>query len=175
MGERMAAMLALARQRKQTVPKPAVSRRFAQEAAVQAVELARLECLADELRVQRATVQRQAAVAAQTGQSVAELIRQMLPEVAREEVNYIESSRAWRLVQRVKRFPVYRWLANVRFGPGWDREDPYEDPRERLLRIVNSRSYRTIQALKRTTLYRWYARRKYGPEYRRALFGDGAR
>ena len=175
MGERMASMLALARQRKQTVPKPAVSRRFAQEAAVQAVELARLECLADELWVQRATVQRQAAVAAQTGRSVAELIRQMLPEVAREEVNYIESSRAWRLVQRVKRFPVYRWVADLRFGPGWDREDPYEDPRERLLRIVSSRSYRAIQVFKRMSLYRWYARRRYGPEYRRALFGDGAR
>ncbi len=175
MGERMIAMLALARQRKQMVPKPVISWRFAQEAAVQAVELARLERLADELWAQRHTEQQQAAVALQTGQSVAELIRHMLPEVAREEVNYIESSRAWRLVQRVKRFPLYRWLADVRFGPGWDQEDPYEDPRERLLRIVNSRSYRAIQALKRMTFYRWYARRKYGPDYRRALFGDGDR
>ncbi len=77
----------------------------------------------------------------------------------------IEQSRAWRAVQRVKRNPVVRGLARLRFGAGWDVEDPDEDPRRRLARLQATASYRSIQALKRTPVYRWYAHRRYGPDW----------
>jgi len=78
------------------------------------------------------------------------------------ELDHIEQSRAWRLVRRIKRTLPYRAWARWRYGPGWDREDPAEDPRRRLARIHGSRFYRLIQALKQTWVYRLYARRRYG-------------
>lgn len=81
-----------------------------------------------------------------------------------EEIERLERSRLWRLVQRAKRNAVYRALARLRWGPEWDAADPREDPRARFSRIKSSNAYRLIQAVKASPVYKWYARRKYGPE-----------
>lgn len=78
------------------------------------------------------------------------------------ELDRIEHSRAWRLVQRIKRTLLYRLWARWRYGEGWDASDATEDPRQKLARIHSSRFYRLIQAAKRTWAYRLYARRRYG-------------
>lgn len=77
--------------------------------------------------------------------------------VALAELTSIESSRAWRFVQALKRNPVYRMWAQRRYGADWEREWMGEDPAQRLLRIKNSRAFRMIQRVKASTLYRWYA------------------
>lgn len=81
---------------------------------------------------------------------------------ASAELAHIEGSRAWRLVESLKSNPLYRTLADFRFGPGWDRIDPREGASVRLARIKASRSYKLIQSLKRTEAYRRYARSRYG-------------
>lgn len=84
---------------------------------------------------------------------------------AQAELDYIENSNTWKTVQRIKRNRVYRWLARLRYGAGWDQVAAHEGPIERLARIKVSRFYRLIQAVKRTSLYQWHARRKYGPDF----------
>lgn len=80
---------------------------------------------------------------------------------ARAELTHIMNSRSWRLVESLKSNTVYRTLATIRFGEGWEIQ-PNEPAHERLARIKNSRSYRLIQSLKSTRAYRSYARKKYG-------------
>lgn len=84
---------------------------------------------------------------------------------AEHELAFIDGSRSWRAVQALKRTAIYRALAHLRFGEGWDRVNPAEDPLTRLGRIKNSRSYKLIQQSKTTGVYRWYARRRYGPDF----------
>ncbi len=91
--------------------------------------------------------------------------------VASAELNYIENSRFWKLLQSFKRNPLYRAYARLRFGAEWDRPPAGEDPRVRLDRIKSSRAYRAIQAVKRSSFYRMYARRKYGSEFDRPAEG----
>lgn len=81
---------------------------------------------------------------------------------ARLEVARIERSRAWRLLQSIRRSVVYRAYAQARFGPGWGLNDPAEDPRQRLERITRSRLYRLIGTMKRTGAYRVYSRGREG-------------
>jgi hypothetical protein len=78
---------------------------------------------------------------------------------ARTTVELIERSRSWRFLQTLKNNGVYRAWANARFGPGWDRVDPGEDPRARLARIRASRAFRLIDSMKQTGVYRFYTRR----------------
>lgn len=85
--------------------------------------------------------------------------------MAQAELDYIESSRSWQTIQRLKRNPLYRAIARFRFGPDWDLVPSDEGPIERLQRIKVSRFYRMLTASKRNRLYLWYARRKYGPEF----------
>lgn len=85
--------------------------------------------------------------------------------LAKAELDYIESSRFWRVLQRLKRNPLYRASARLRFKSDWDAPKPEEDPRQRLARIRASRSYRFIRSVKSTPIYRWYARAKYGPDF----------
>ncbi len=92
--------------------------------------------------------------------AVESLARQVIE--AKDELGRIQSSRAWRTLERLKNFPPYNVLARLRWGPGWNREDPAEDPRSRLHRLKASRAYRAIQASKRTLVYRWFAARKSG-------------
>ncbi len=79
---------------------------------------------------------------------------------ARTSVELIERSRSWRLLQSFKHTGLYRVFANARFGPGWDRVDPGEDPRQRLARMKSSRAFRLIDSMKKTGVYRLYLRRR---------------
>jgi glycosyltransferase involved in cell wall biosynthesis len=177
MGDRMAEALARAQTLKREAPRATLPPQFAQECAKWAIEYQRLQKVADELWAERETWQK----AAQPGQaavpqecaasaSVEDLIGRMPLGIVRSELDHIENSRSWQAVGRFKRMPPYRWLARLRFGDGWDKLDPNEDPRQRLVRIINSRPYRMIRAVKRIPMYRWYASRKYGPDYERSLF-----
>mgnify|MGYP005840486219 CR=1 FL=1 len=94
--------------------------------------------------------------------------RYLMAAQARAELDQILHSRAWRMLNRVKHNPIYRWTARLRFGPGWDRHDAAEDPAVRLARVKASRSYRLILAAKQTPLYRWYLRRRHTADLRRS-------
>ena len=74
--------------------------------------------------------------------------------MARAELDYIERSRFWRALQKLKRNPLYRASARLRFGARWDAPEPAEEPGARLARIKASRSYRLIQLVKRTPMSR---------------------
>ena len=80
------------------------------------------------------------------GAAVARGVRERLE--AMEELDRILGARSWRTVQKLKDNPIYRAVANARFGPGWDRIDHKEDPRVVLERVRNSRSYKLIAAAK---------------------------
>jgi len=84
------------------------------------------------------------------GAAVARGVREQL--AAMEELDRIFGARSWRTVQRLKGNPLYRAVANARYGPGWERTDPKEDPRVVLERVRNSRSYRLIAAAKASPL-----------------------
>jgi glycosyltransferase involved in cell wall biosynthesis len=90
------------------------------------------------------------------GQAVARGVRERL--AAMEELDRIFGARSWRAVQRLKANPLYRTVANARFGPGWDMVDPKEDPRAVLERVRGSRSYRLIAAAKAGPLPRLLGR-----------------
>jgi O-antigen biosynthesis protein len=78
---------------------------------------------------------------------------------AMEQLDRITRSRSWQTVEGLKRNPVYRALANARFGPGWDQPDPKEDPRVVLRRVRASRTYRFISAAKAPPVMRLLGRR----------------
>ena len=86
------------------------------------------------------------------GAGVAKGVRERLG--AMDELERILSSRSWRTVDRLKSNVVYRAIANARFGEGWERVDPKEDPRVVLERVRRSRSYRLIATAKSTPLVR---------------------
>lgn len=86
------------------------------------------------------------------GAAVSKGVRERLD--AMEALERILSSRSWRAVDRLKSNPVYRAIANARFGEGWERVDPKEDPRVVLDRVRRSRSYRFIATAKSTPLVR---------------------
>lgn len=83
---------------------------------------------------------------------------------AQAELDYIENSRFWKTLQRMKRVPPYRWIAAAVHGHGWQNGLENPDPRENLRGIKASRVYRMIGLIKRTPIYKLYARRKYGPD-----------
>jgi glycosyltransferase involved in cell wall biosynthesis len=89
--------------------------------------------------------------------------------VAQAQLDYIENSRSWQFVQRLKQNAAYRALARWRFGRDWRALAQSGSPVERLDRIRHSHAYRLIQATKKTPFYRWHARRKYGPDYEKVL------
>lgn len=80
------------------------------------------------------------------GQAVARALRERL--AAMEELDRIFGARSWQTVQKLKANPLYRTVANARFGPGWDLVDPKEDPRAVLARVRGSRTYKLIAAAK---------------------------
>ncbi len=84
------------------------------------------------------------------GAAVARGVRERL--AAMEELDRIFGARSWQTVQRLKANPLYRAVANARFGPGWELADHKEDPRVVLERVRNSRSYRLIAATKASPL-----------------------
>lgn len=90
------------------------------------------------------------------GAEVAQGLRERL--AAMEELDRIFAARSWQRVERLKQNPLYRTFANARYGPGWDRIDPKEDPRAVLHRVRNSTSYRLIAASKSNPLLRLVGR-----------------
>lgn len=162
MGDRMVELLERAITRKREAPRTPLSPRFAQELATQVMESRRIQVLADELWRAAASGMWRAADPLRN-ENGAMAIRELPLDVARERLKAIESSRSWRLLWRLKRATPYAWVARLRWGPGWDRQDPDEDPRARLERIAHSSAYRLIRLLKRAPGYRAYALRKYGP------------
>jgi hypothetical protein len=86
------------------------------------------------------------------GAAVAQGVRERL--AAMEELDRIFGARSWQTVQKLKQNPVYRVIANARFGPGWDHADAKEDPRVVLARVRGSRSYKLIAAAKSTPLHK---------------------
>lgn len=99
-------------------------------------------------------------IAPQSATTVDDEVYQAL--LAKAELDYIENSNFWRAFQKLKRNPLYRAAARVRFGPGWDAPPSENDPRVRLAQVKASRAWRMIQLLKATPMYRWYAVKKYG-------------
>jgi len=83
---------------------------------------------------------------------------------AKAELEFIENSRFYRQVKKIKRSAPYRLFARYMYGRDWEGQLDSPNPREKLARIKASRAYRTIQAIKRTPFYRLYARYKYGPD-----------
>jgi hypothetical protein len=129
---------------------PRLAEGLALEWAAQAVELTRIQRLADTLwweRSQRATSPHSAVID---------------PYLAALELAAIEASRSWRAVGLLKRNPLYRAWARLRYGRGWDVADTRDEVVVRLARIQASRIYRILQTLKRTWLYRRYAARRHG-------------
>ena len=72
---------------------------------------------------------------------------------AQAELDAIERSRAWRMVQSLKRNPLYRGYARARWGRHWDRQPRSADPRQRLNSVRSSTSYKVIVRVKRTGLF----------------------
>jgi glycosyltransferase involved in cell wall biosynthesis len=152
--ERMARAFEVAREPANRAAPTRLAGGLAVEWAAQAVEQTRLQRLADRLWLERSSPQ---ATSSLTSVSAA-----IDPYLAAREVAAIEASRAWRTVTRLKRNPVYRSWARLRYGRGWDAPDSRDEATLRLARIRASRSYRIVQALKRTWPYRRYAARRYG-------------
>ena len=84
------------------------------------------------------------------GAAVARGVRERL--AAMEELDRIFGSRSWQTVQRLKANPLYKAVANARYGEGWEQVDPKEDPRAVLERVRGSRSYKLIAAAKASPL-----------------------
>ena len=165
MGDRMVELLDQAQAWQRRAPRAGIGPALAGEYATLGLEYARTNTQLDEIWHRH--------VAMSAGTAV--VTRAAIPRInsgllAAEELECIENSRFWRLTQRLKRSPVYRWAARLRFGPDWDRSNLYLDPQQRLDEIKGSRAYRLIRAVKRTALYRWYARRKYGPGFDQTPF-----
>jgi glycosyltransferase involved in cell wall biosynthesis len=151
--ERMARAFEVAREPANRAAPTRLDGGLAVEWAAQAVEQTRLQRLAETLWLERSRLQ---ATSSPTTVSAA-----VDPHLAALEVAAIEASRAWRTVARLKRNPVYRSWARLRYGRDWDAADSRDEAIVRLARIRASRSYRVLQALKRTWLYRRYAARRY--------------
>lgn len=73
---------------------------------------------------------------------------------ARRELEAIERSKAWRVWTGVKRSPLYRAVARMRYGEGWELVEPKNDAVARLRYIRASRAYRTIVGAKQSNLLR---------------------
>jgi glycosyltransferase involved in cell wall biosynthesis len=86
------------------------------------------------------------------GEAVAHGVQERL--AAMEELDRIFGARSWQAVEKLKANPLYRVVANARFGNGWQETDPKEDPRVVLRRVQSSRSFKLIAVAKATPLQR---------------------
>ncbi len=73
---------------------------------------------------------------------------------AKHQLDLLESSRAWRLVNALKHNRLYALYARRRWGPGWDLPPEFETAEDRLARLMDSRTYRLIVRARSTGLYR---------------------
>ncbi|MHC4443408.1 MAG: glycosyltransferase [Planctomycetota bacterium] len=161
MGERMVELFGLAGRLKERHPRAEVNKALGLECATQALEFLRLSQFADQLWSEREGIFKRPGL-----ESADRMENQLYQDLRiQAELEYIENSRSWRVIQRFKRIWIYRLFAYIVHGKDWDRNQHYNDPRERLAAIKKSRSFRMLQAVKGTSIYRVYARRKYGPNY----------
>ncbi len=72
---------------------------------------------------------------------------------AKRELELLERSRAWRLLNGIKKNAVYAAYASRRWGPGWDRPPEFETADDRLARLKASRTYKLIVRAKASRLY----------------------
>ncbi|MEN0021441.1 MAG: hypothetical protein AAF747_11235, partial [Planctomycetota bacterium] len=73
---------------------------------------------------------------------------------AHAELAELEASRAWQLVQRVRKSAVYRAYAGARFGPNWDKQSQADlDPAAKLNAIQTSRTYKMLRSIKQNSAY----------------------
>lgn len=159
MGDRMELLISQAMDLAREQPRPPVSKALGYELAIRGIEYLRLHDLADSLWAERERL-RQIVGAQPLGAPVS--VPNAADIAAETELAAIEQSRLYSFVRLAKSNPVYRGLARLRWGPGWNNADPNEPAPRRLARLKASRSYRLIQSLKSTSLYRVYALRKYG-------------
>lgn len=76
---------------------------------------------------------------------------------AKRQLELLESSRAWRLVNAVKRTPIFAIYARRRWGPHWDRPVEFETAEARLERLRASRTYKLVVRVQSSRLYRLMA------------------
>ena len=157
MGERLEALLRRAAELSRGTPRGRVGPATAEECAVRAMEYQRVHDLCEKLWAERDELRSRLAMSPASGPRLDDT-----GSNAERELDAIESSRAWRTMQRLKENPVYGALARLRWGGGWQMMDSKEPPAARLARIKNSNSYRFIMSLKRSPLYRFYSSRKRG-------------
>lgn len=142
-GDRLDALLRRASELHRADPRPTMPAAWMAEAATRAVEFCRLDQEASLLWAERATLAHPA------HPQSADPDAQALCELAE-----IERSRAWRAIEAVKATPLYRLVARLRWGPGWEAmltspESGPESPTQRLARIRAARSFRALERLRR--------------------------
>lgn len=163
MRTRMLELFALADEMRQREPRTLVPPRIALEMASTAIELLRVEDIADQLWAEKHSGGSGGSGAGGGGGSAreqAERARQLqeLRKRAEIELAELERSRAWRLVQSLKHNPVYSVLARARWGHDW-RDQQLQalaslPPDERLARLRASRAYKVIVTAKASGVYR---------------------
>lgn len=159
MGQRMVALLDHAQILRREQPRDAVPKALGYESALRALEYLRTSENLDWL-TQQTFLHGGAAIPGFSAGGLAGWYDQMV----HNELHQIEDSRAWRLVQSLKRSVLYKLTAGLRYG-SQSAFDSNESPAQRLDRIKHSNAYRLIQVAKRNPVYRWYARRKYGTDF----------
>lgn len=143
MGRRMVEIAREADGLKQSHPRQVVESRLALELALQAVEMARVHDLAEYLWPYRdRCLQRDQQEAEQRAH------REAARASARQQVDQIEQTRSFRLLQSAKRTLVYRLLARARYGRDWEASIPREDPEARLNYLRQMRSLKVITTIK---------------------------
>ncbi len=160
MGQKMHELLLRAAELHREHPRATLPPATAAEFAAMSIDRFRLERLADQLWY---SLSRRGPEQENDGRSVHRGESALL--LARAELVYIENSRSWRAIQRLKHTWLYRGFAYLVHGKECDRNLIYPDPRDQLAAIKRSRFYRLLQACKRTAVYRFYASRKYGPDF----------
>jgi hypothetical protein len=73
---------------------------------------------------------------------------------AKRQLVALESSRAWRLVNALKRNPIYGLYARRRWGPHWDRGPDFETADDRLARLRATRTYQLVVRMKSNPIVR---------------------
>ncbi len=148
--------------------RPLLPSRLAHELATQAVELQRVNAVAEHLWHENQRLLSGGQGGGQSGghgggQAGAGLAPSADPRQATIiELRRIEDSRAWRTVEGLKRNALYDALAAARWGKDWRLLEAKEPPETKLQRIKASKAYRLIQGMKSTPVYRAYARKRYG-------------
>ncbi|MCB9846000.1 MAG: glycosyltransferase [Phycisphaeraceae bacterium] len=170
MGARMDALLSRAIELRRTTPRPTVPVGLAHEMADRAVETLRLTRSADRLWTEVKALRERTARDSQPSERAPSRPVAPAPRArprrgkarraataggnAQRELALIESSRAWRIVMRMKRTHAYGLLARLRYGPGWRDAIDRGTPEQRLARIKASRAFRLITRAKASRVYK---------------------